>query len=64
MDSISDMVVGGALAVVVVVLFVGIVSMIRGGDFDRRNANRLMRWRVIAQGAALALLAILFLVRH
>jgi threonine/homoserine/homoserine lactone efflux protein len=43
------------------VLLVGVVSMVRGGDFNRRNSNKLMRWRVILQGVTLMLLALLFL---
>ncbi len=45
------------------VLIVGVVSMVRGGEFNRRNSNRLMRARVILQGVTLALLALTFLAR-
>lgn len=46
------------------VLFAGIVSLVRGGG-DPKRSNRLMRWRVILQGAALLLLAVLMtLLRH
>jgi hypothetical protein len=51
-----------ALATLGVLLF-GVVTMVRGGEFNRRNANRLMRTRVILQGITLALLALLFLAR-
>lgn len=44
------------------VLLVGLFSMARGGDFDRRNSNRLMRLRVIMQGAAVLLFLLLILV--
>jgi hypothetical protein len=44
------------------VLIVGVIAMVRGGDFNRRNSNRLMRMRVILQGITLALLALLFFV--
>jgi hypothetical protein len=36
-------------------LFLGMFSMARGGEFDRRNSNRFMRWRVILQGTAIGL---------
>jgi hypothetical protein len=39
------------------VLFAGLFGLVRGGDPAR--SNRLMRWRVILQGAALLLFAIL-----
>ena len=43
------------------VLIVGLVGFFRGGEFNRRYSNVLMRWRVGLQFAALAVLAILFL---
>jgi Hypoxia induced protein conserved region len=39
------------------VLFAGLFGLVRGGDPARSNV--LMRWRVILQGAALLLFAIL-----
>jgi hypothetical protein len=44
------------------VLLLGLFSMARGGAFNRRNANRFMRWRVILQGAAILLFLLLVLV--
>ena len=41
-----------ALAITLGVLFAGIFSMARGGEFARKHSNKLMRWRVIAQGVA------------
>jgi Hypoxia induced protein conserved region len=40
------------------VLFAGLFGMVRGGGNPARS-NRLMRWRVILQGAALLLFALL-----
>lgn len=48
-----------AVGVVLVILMIGLGSFARGGDFDRRNANRLMRWRVGAQAVAVVLILIL-----
>lgn len=46
------------------VLIAGMVGLVRGGG-DPARSNRLMRWRVILQGAALLLLAILMtLLKH
>jgi hypothetical protein len=56
------LVVGFALATLGV-LIVGVVSMVRGGEFNKRNSNRLMRARVILQGVTLALLALMFFAR-
>jgi hypothetical protein len=35
-------------------LLVGVTAMGKGGDFNRRHANTLMRLRVILQGLAIA----------
>ena len=35
-------------------LATGIGGFARGGEFNRRNGNRLMRWRIIAQAVAIA----------
>jgi len=43
-------------------LLVGIVGMAQGGEFNRRNANKLMRTRVVLQAVALAFFAVLMLV--
>ena len=37
-----------------VILAAGIGGFARGGDFNRRNGNRLMRWRIIAQAVTIA----------
>jgi hypothetical protein len=38
------------------ILIFGIGSFARGGEFNRRNANRLMRWRLGAQFVAVILI--------
>lgn len=52
---------GLALLAVLATLGLGLFSMIKGGEFARKHANRLMRARVILQGAALALFILAFL---
>lgn len=57
---------GGILLLVILgavfgVLLIGVVSMLKGGAFNRKYGNKLMQLRVALQGAALVLLAILFL---
>ncbi len=47
-----------AMAAVAIVLIVGIVGMIKGGEFNKKYGNKLMRWRVILQGVALACMAL------
>jgi hypothetical protein len=50
-----------ALVATLGVLFLGLFSMARGGEFNKKYGNRLMRLRVVMQGAALVLLALAML---
>lgn len=43
------------LAVVGILLF-GIGSFAKGGDFNKKYANKAMRWRIIAQFVAVLLI--------
>lgn len=49
---------------VVAVLFTGVISMSRGGEFEARWGNKLMRMRVVLQGVAVALLLALALLAY
>lgn len=40
------------------ILGAGIIAMMRGGEFNDRWSNRLMRYRIVAQAFALAMFAI------
>lgn len=48
-----------AMVATVGVLFLGLFSMARGGEFNARNSNKLMRARIVCQAVALALFALL-----
>ncbi len=48
-----------AMGATLVVLLTGVIAMLRGGAFNRRYGNRLMRLRVALQAVALALLGLL-----
>ena len=48
-----------AMGLTLVVLFTGLVSMARGGEFNRKNSNRLMRLRVLFQGVAVLIFILL-----
>ena len=39
---------------VVVILAIGIGGFAKGGEFNRKHGNRMMRWRLIAQAIAIA----------
>lgn len=45
-------------------LFAGIFAMARGGEFNRKWGNLLMRARVASQGVAILLLLALFLINR
>ncbi|MBV8535205.1 MAG: twin transmembrane helix small protein [Alphaproteobacteria bacterium] len=47
--------IGLSLLAVVATLFTGLVSMTKGGDFNKRYGNKLMRLRVVLQAVTIAL---------
>ena len=49
------------LAAVAGALLLGVVAMLRGGDFNRKYGNILMRWRVGLQAVLVGLLLLLWL---
>jgi hypothetical protein len=56
--------VGIGLVATLATLFVGVFSMGRGGDFNKRNSNKLMRLRVILQGATVVVFVLYLLSRQ
>jgi len=51
-----------AMGITLIVLFTGLISMARGGEFDRKHSNRLMRLRVLFQGIAILIFLVLIFV--
>lgn len=45
-----------AMLVVVGILLTGIGGFAKGGDFNRKHANRIMRYRIYAQFVAVLLI--------
>ncbi len=45
-----------ACIVVLAILLFGIGSFAKGGEFNKKNANRIMRWRLGAQFVAVVLI--------
>lgn len=62
MALLSNVVLIGALAAVVLVLVFGVANMMRGGDPAR--SQRLMRWRVGLQILAFAIILTILFFRH
>lgn len=50
-----------ALVAITGVLLFGVVGMAKGGDFNRKHGNALMRWRVILQAVALGIILLIYL---
>ncbi len=59
MDTMLSYLLGFAMLATLAVLAVGVISFGVHGDFYMRNANKLMRLRVIMQGLAVAILALI-----
>ncbi len=53
-----------AHAATLIVLIAGVVAMLRGGEFNRKYGNKLMRARVAMQALALALMFVLYLINR
>lgn len=47
--------IGLSLFAVLATLFTGLISMSKGGEFNKRYGNKLMRLRVILQAVTIAL---------
>ncbi|WP_316978106.1 twin transmembrane helix small protein [Shumkonia mesophila] len=57
MAGVLNVIIVLVLAATVLVLALGLFSMVKGGAFNARFGNRLMRLRVMVQGAAVVLVA-------
>ena len=50
-----------AVAATTIVLVFGVIAMLRQGEINARRSNRLMRYRLLFQFTAIALIAVAFL---
>ena len=53
-----------AALLVLAILMVGIGGFAKGGEFNRKHANRIMRWRIMAQFVAVILILIFVALRR
>ncbi|MFQ5985401.1 MAG: twin transmembrane helix small protein [Alphaproteobacteria bacterium] len=60
-SSVLPVLVATALVATLGALFAGIISMVKGGAFNAKYGNKLMRARVALQATAVGLLALLLL---
>lgn len=61
MNTLLAITMGLTMLAVLGVLGLGIFSMTKGGEFNKKHGNKLMQARVVLQGVALAMVALLFL---
>lgn len=61
-DPLFYVVILAAMAVLVI-LMIGIGGFAKGGEFNRKHANRIMRYRIIAQAVAVALVLLFVFLR-
>lgn len=52
-----------AVLIVLGILMFGIGTFGKGGDFNKKHANRIMRWRIGAQAVAIALILLFVYLR-
>ena len=50
-----------AVGATLIVVIAGVITMLRHGNVDARTANKLMRYRVLFQLAAITLIALAFI---
>ncbi|ADE40115.1 twin transmembrane helix small protein [Candidatus Puniceispirillum marinum] len=54
--SIDQIILIAALLIVAAILGWGVMTMARGGDYNVKNSNRIMRYRIIFQALALIII--------
>lgn len=52
-----------AVLAVLVILMIGLGSFTKGGEFNRKYSNKLMRMRIIAQAVAVGLILLYAIIR-
>ena len=53
-----------AVLIVLFILLTGIGGFAKGGDFNRKHANKIMRYRIYAQAVAIVLILAFVLIRR
>lgn len=53
-----------ACLAVLIILMIGVGGFARGGDFNRKHANKIMRLRIAAQAVAIILILLFVWIRY
>jgi hypothetical protein len=62
MESLLPLAIVGAMIAAVGALLLGVFSMAKGGEFNKKYGNTLMRARVVLQGLAIVLFIVFMLI--
>ncbi len=62
MDTTLTVLIVLGLGATVAVLGVGMVAMLRGGAFNAKWGNKLMRWRLVLQALTIGLIVVAFMI--
>ena len=52
-------VLGMSMLAVAVVLFWGVITMARGGEYNAKWSNKIMRYRIVLQGIAILIFVVI-----
>jgi hypothetical protein len=63
MENFLMIMLGASLLCVLIVLFLGLIVFVKGGDINERYGNKLMQLRVFSQSISIILIIILVAVR-
>jgi len=58
------LIVAASVLIVLIILMFGLGTFMRGGEFNRKYANKIMRARIIAQAVAVILILAFVAIRH
>ena len=61
---IHEILISISLIVVALILFWGIITMARGGEYNKNKSNIIMRYRIIFQAIAIITFIIILLLRN
>lgn len=62
--TIDQIILAASLLIVAGILGWGVLTMARGGSYNLKNSNRIMRYRIVFQALALVVILVLMWLRR
>ena len=62
--TIDQIILAASLLIVAGILGWGVLTMARGGSYNLKNSNRIMRYRIVFQAIALVVILVLMWLRR